>query len=139
MNRPSSPPLPRPTWWVPMWIGLGGLGAMVAVRLATAWAWPLPFCLLRKLTGVPCPACGSTRSLLAWTHFDLVGAFRFNPLFALAFVLGLAWLFLWASDRWLGRRWAETIRSRGQKLPWRWIVAVLATLNWVYLCFGLPK
>jgi len=125
--------------WVPAGIVLGCLGAAVAARLATAWSLPLPFCLLRKLTGVPCPACGSTRSLLAWTHFDPVNAFRFNPLFALACVLGVAWLLLRMGDLWLGRGWADSLRAVSGKVPVRKVLGVLAALNWVYLCCTLPK
>ena len=37
-------------------------------------------CMFRYLTGIPCPACGTTRSLLSLVAFDWGGYFRFNPM-----------------------------------------------------------
>ncbi|HXJ55152.1 MAG TPA: DUF2752 domain-containing protein [Verrucomicrobiae bacterium] len=125
--------------WRPVWILLAGLATAGLVRLAMAWRLPLPFCVLRKFTGLPCPACGSTRSLLAWTHLDPVAAFQFNPLFCLGSVLAGGWLLLWVTDRWTGRARAAQLERAARKLPLVWILAILAALNWVYLCFSLPK
>lgn len=36
-------------------------------------------CLFRWLTGVPCPACGSTRALRALLQGDVAQAFLINP------------------------------------------------------------
>lgn len=43
-------------------------------------------CTFAKLLHVPCPACGSTRSMYALAHFDLPGVLRFNPLAPLVVV-----------------------------------------------------
>ncbi|APR77095.1 Hypothetical protein A7982_02442 [Minicystis rosea] len=42
----------------------------------------LPFstCLVRLAVGIPCPACGLTRAVLAAARFDFAGALRFHPL-----------------------------------------------------------
>jgi hypothetical protein len=127
--------------WLPLWSALCVLGAVAALRLAVAWHVPLPFCLLRRLTGIPCPACGCTRSVLAWTEFDPVAAFTFNPLFCLCCLVGACWL-LWrgiglASGGRYG--WTTTGRSGFRRWPWGKVVAALAALNWIYLCFNLPK
>ena len=37
-------------------------------------------CLVKHFTGIPCPSCGSTRSVLAFFHEDFAGAFYWNPL-----------------------------------------------------------
>jgi hypothetical protein len=34
---------------------------------------------LRQLTGIPCPGCGLTRSLISIAHGRLGDAWRFNP------------------------------------------------------------
>jgi len=36
-------------------------------------------CPLRAVTGIPCPMCGMTTSVIATTHFDFGGAFAANP------------------------------------------------------------
>lgn len=43
-----------------------------------------PVCLFRKMTGLACPGCGSTRALHALLHGDVVTAFKFNPFMMLA-------------------------------------------------------
>lgn len=37
-------------------------------------------CIVKNVTGLPCPSCGSTRSVLSLFHGDLAGAFYWNPL-----------------------------------------------------------
>ena len=49
-----------------------------------------PGCPVKKLTGVPCPACGSGRATLAFARFDLATAFAANPLFSAAVLVFLA-------------------------------------------------
>lgn len=38
-----------------------------------------PACVLRRVTGWWCPACGNTRSVLLLLHGDVAGALRHNP------------------------------------------------------------
>jgi Protein of unknown function (DUF2752) len=44
-------------------------------------------CPIAILTGVPCPACGSTRAIRALLHLDLAGVLRANPVAPIAAVL----------------------------------------------------
>ena len=45
-----------------------------------------PLCLFRKLSGIPCPACGMTRSWVLMSHADFGAALAMNPLGAVFFV-----------------------------------------------------
>jgi len=36
-------------------------------------------CAFRRITGVPCPGCGMTRSFISTAHGKLADAWRFNP------------------------------------------------------------
>jgi len=36
-------------------------------------------CLIKRVTGVPCPSCGSTRSVLNLLHGDFLKALYINP------------------------------------------------------------
>ena len=38
-------------------------------------------CPIRSLTGIPCPGCGMTRAWLAALRLDILGAFRYHPMF----------------------------------------------------------
>lgn len=56
-------------------------GACLA--LAVMWLWlrlPIPRCGFHVITGLPCPACGATRSVVALLHGDFVRAWQFNPI-----------------------------------------------------------
>jgi len=48
-----------------------------AVGLVKVFGINIP-CIFYKLTGLYCPGCGITRSLLALIKFDLYQAFRYN-------------------------------------------------------------
>jgi hypothetical protein len=49
-------------------------------------------CVFYAVTGLQCPGCGSTRSVLALLRFDFKSAFIYNPLFVLL-IPWLAFLF----------------------------------------------
>lgn len=50
-------------------------------------------CLIRGLTGVPCPSCGMSRAIIAVINGDIINAFKFHPLFWLPFVALLLIIF----------------------------------------------
>ncbi|MBK8000772.1 MAG: DUF2752 domain-containing protein [Verrucomicrobia bacterium] len=103
------------------------------------WQLPLPFCGLRELTGIPCPACGSTRSLLAWTHLDPIAAFRFNPLFFLACSGVGLWAGLAAWDRVAGGNLLSRAHRLCQRLPRLRIFLGALFVDWLYLYLTLPR
>lgn len=37
-------------------------------------------CLIKQVTNIPCPSCGSTRSVISLTKGDFIGALSFNPI-----------------------------------------------------------
>jgi hypothetical protein len=121
----------------PLYIVLGCLLALASARMVEWLPWALPPCGFRVLTGLPCPFCGGTRCLIAWSHLDVAGAFSFNPLVAVSGV-GLV---LWALARLLG--WAP---KSGSPFAWQvigrkgWLIVALAVmLNWIYLVLHLPR
>ena len=78
------------------WVALGGVFAMgtaAALDPATIADGPI-ICPIRSLTGLPCPACGLTRSWVFATHgqwTDAVTANAFGvPLLVAALVAALA-------------------------------------------------
>jgi hypothetical protein len=52
-------------------------GALIPPAWASAGP---PLCPFRLLTGLPCPGCGLTRSLVSLLHGDLSAAVLFHPL-----------------------------------------------------------
>jgi len=91
-------------------------------------------CLIRHFAHIPCPSCGSTRSVLALMHGDLIGGLYWNPL---GFVI-IATLIV--APFWIGydlllnketlyrffRLFEKTLRRKWVAIP----VILLLLLNW---------
>src|SRR4051812_2072810 len=82
----------------PVGVVVAALGGAVVVYFADPTkpgSW-LPRCPFNWLTGLDCPACGSTRMVYALLHGDLVAAWHFNAVMLVAGLPMLAWLwFRW--------------------------------------------
>jgi len=111
-------------------------GTIAVLALAAARALPvldiLPSCVFRSLTGVSCPTCGSTRSLVHLAQGDVGQALAMNPLFALAFVGALLFLLYNGAALFTGSRLALFLTSRESSFL-RAGAAVLFLANWLYL------
>jgi hypothetical protein len=116
----------------------GLLLVILAATFAVKLDLPLPVCGMRKVTGLPCPLCGTTRMFLAFSRLDVVSAFFCNPLVSLACFGVLIWFALWAIDHGLHQRIAARF-SGWSAVPLTILLLAAAFLNWVYLCFALPK
>ena len=68
---------------------LVGVALLLSV-LVLPWR-PPTFCLLRGVTGVPCPFCGGTTALVQLGRADLVAALHASPLVVLGAPLWVAW------------------------------------------------
>ena len=135
------PPTPNPSNQpVLAAIALAGLAsAILLVMLAERFQTPMPFCGLRRLTGVPCPGCGSIRSLLAWAELQPLDALQLNPLL----FSGMIGITVWSLAQLLNRRMGARLNLALSTLGYsRWFVRIVMTslvLNWLYLCLTLPK
>jgi hypothetical protein len=71
--------------------GVGVAAVVAAVALSPAAVANGPeLCPFARMTGLPCPACGLTRSWVALAHGDLAASFTFNasgPLFLIAAIV----------------------------------------------------
>lgn len=100
----------------------------------------LGVCLFKRLSGLPCPSCGTTRSIVALIHGDVAGALALNPLgVAMAVILVVAPLWaafdLVASKHTLWRchqRAESLLRAPRYALP----LILLLLLNW---CWTVAK
>jgi len=95
-----------------------GLAAMFAASFAGVDRLrfaPLPLtgdgvssiCLLKRLTGVPCPTCGMTRSFCSIGRGEFAAAVRFHPLGPLLYVMFAAAMVRSLAIAVSGRRWLE--------------------------------
>jgi hypothetical protein len=69
-------------------------GSIAVMALAAALYLPLtdmvPACVFRTVTGIPCPSCGITRSLVHLAHGDIAGSLILNPLFSLVMMTAVS-------------------------------------------------
>ncbi|MEO7318921.1 MAG: DUF2752 domain-containing protein [Chthoniobacteraceae bacterium] len=129
--KPPSLPRDRALIETPLAVGAGvALAVFTATRISSG-ALPAFTCALMRWTGIPCPACGGTRCLAACGRLDFSSAFAWNPLIALAAFALPAWSALALVDP----RFAEKVCAL---LTVRRLAAA-AALNWLYLCWVLPR
>jgi hypothetical protein len=76
------------------------LYVLLSVACAVGYAWliitynrivlnegELGVCLFKDITGIPCPSCGSTRSVLSILKGDMWGAIIWNPFGLILFAI----------------------------------------------------
>ena len=91
-----------------------------------------PACLMRALTGIPCPGCGMTRSLTSIWHGHFLISFRYHPLGMLLFVICVCCLLLCASDHVFPRLNRYTDRVRTQFMKNATLVTIAVTMVTVW-------
>ncbi|WP_353140292.1 DUF2752 domain-containing protein [Pseudopedobacter sp.] len=93
-------------------------------------------CLIKHITNVPCPSCGSTRSIISLIKGDLIGALNLNPLgyiIAIIMVVAPTWiltdLFLRSNTLFDFYKKTETfLRKRKYAIP----LILLVIINWIW-------
>jgi hypothetical protein len=94
VDRPSG--LPYRNVWIDRMVYAGMATSLAASPLLsphTAASGPV-LCPFRRITGMPCPGCGMTRSFVALAHGDLGAALasnRLGPLLMAVFAVALVW------------------------------------------------
>jgi hypothetical protein len=76
-----------------LWLAVAGAGLFCLV-LTTGGVVDvqLPRCVLKIVTGLPCPTCGATRAIMAMTRLDFGAALAMNPLVVAAALAGALYL-----------------------------------------------
>jgi Protein of unknown function (DUF2752) len=116
--------------------GTIALLALIAARVLPVQEI-LPPCPFRAVTGIPCPSCGTTRSLVHLAHGDIAGSLILNPLFSLAMITALFLLFARAARLPFNRSRITLTHTRREGTLLRAGMAGIFLANWCYLIFGL--
>jgi len=123
----------RPPW--PLW---AVLIVLVWSALGSALVWlsayfhrPVQLCLVKRLTGVPCPTCGFTRGALSLLGGHIAQAWLYNPL--LYTVLALFSAVIAVRIIW-GRSVSISLTSKERKAAWL-VAGMLFFANWAYVIF----
>lgn len=117
----------RTRWQEAVWL-VASL-AVVAALLLLAYAFQITICPLKRFTGVPCPACGSTRAVLRALRGDFAGAWAMQPLvMTLICAVGPLALAARLSPR------VKRLLAAAWQYPLTWVLAILAVVgNWAYV------
>ena len=119
--RPAArPPFPRRVRDV-LLRGGGAAAAALAVAALHSAHDPGVICPLRRLTGIPCPVCGSTTVFIELGSGHPVAALLANP-FTVVFGLGLLFAPLGVQQWWRGfpKRVRTSVLVSAAVLSWFW-------------------
>jgi hypothetical protein len=122
--------IPRVPWWAVLVVaGWITAVAVIHARGLAIGGEPPVVCTFRRMTGVPCATCGSTRAAFALARGDLFAALLLNPLVVVTgAVLALILLARLVS----ARRLRLELSRPGRWLAWS-IAAVLFAANWAWV------
>lgn len=113
-----------------LWLTLGS----ATLLLSASRGRPVQLCLLKRVTGCPCPTCGFTRGTLSFLQGHPIQAWLYNPL--LFSVLGV-FAGVVAVRMLFGRGLAIRLSGNECKVAWGAMI-VLFVANWLYVtrCVG---
>ena len=86
-------PLPAERQLLGLWAAAAGGALLLFPLLPRLLRW-VPGCPFKKMTGLPCLSCGTSRAALSLLGGDFASAFHFNPLASTAGVAFLAGVLL---------------------------------------------
>ncbi len=116
-------------------------GGIALLLLCAAWFQPiftfLPSCAFRGLTGIPCPTCGSTRSVVHLAHGDIASSLAMNPLISLCFLAAVPYFFYSIITLTPHIPRLDVSLTEQEKNTARAGVIMLVLINWTYLIFIL--
>ena len=96
-----------------------------------------PSCVFKALTGVPCPTCASTRSIVYLSHGDVASAFFMNPLVCAGALAALVYLLYSLFTLFFVVPRVIVALSGKEKDRIRVFVVLLVLANWLYLVITL--
>jgi len=93
-------------------------------------------CFIKHLTNIPCPSCGSTRSIISLTKGDFIGALNINPigyLVALIMLIAPVWVL---ADTIMNKNTLFDLFQKIETLLKRPMIAIplilLVIINWIW-------
>ncbi len=112
------------------------LGALCVVRLLPVFSFA-PSCVFKGLTGLPCPTCGSTRSVIHLVHGDVPAALAMNPLTTMSFVAAVLFFLYSLVTLVFGLPRVSFVLTAREGNAIRVGAVVILIAQWVYLFFSL--
>ncbi len=105
---------------------------IVTACVALAHAFGVTLCPMKRLLGVPCPTCGTTRAFAELLRGDVLGAVARQPFVISCSLLGLPVLFVIRIV--FGRKKMADLLAAATHSAFFWCLAAAAVLaNWIYV------
>ncbi len=120
---------------------------LIILLLLAGYAWTayallhdqgpsIQVCVVKQLSGVPCPSCGSTRSVVSLLNGDLLQGLYLNPLglvllAAMMLIPVLLLVDLFNKRLTLYHLYLKSIRLISNKRV-AWMLVLLVLLNWIW-------
>ena len=91
---------------------------------------PIDLCLLKRLTGLPCPTCGLTRAVCYALQGDWAASLGFHPAGILVAVSLVGWVSWMSLEAWRGQALWMTGRRTMAKIAGA-AVALISLAGWI--------
>ena len=91
---------------------------------------PIDLCLLKRMTGLPCPTCGLTRAVCSALQGDWAASLGFHPAGILVVVSVLGWVTWMSLEAWRGQMLWLSGRKTLAKLAGA-AIAVTSMTAWI--------
>lgn len=112
-------------------------GSMALLLLGAARVLPIlsiaPSCVFKGITGIPCPTCGTTRSMLYLSQGDFATALAMNPLASLGLGAAVPYFFYCAITLIFNLPRMSFILTGREKRAVRATTVMLLLIQWAYL------
>jgi hypothetical protein len=112
-------------------------GGIALLMLGAGWLLPIlsfaPDCVFKGLTGLHCPTCGSTRSVVHLAHGDILSALVMNPLTTLCLVAAIVYFIASLMSVAFDLPRINVILADKEKNVMRAGVVVVLLAQWAYL------
>jgi len=94
------------------------------------------FCLLKSITGFPCPTCGTTKDFYLLLDGEIYKSLLMNPLGLVVFVGSVSFIFLLFFDYFVGTKIVNNLIDKTKVLPLNHKIVIsvflLLLLNWIW-------
>jgi hypothetical protein len=121
----------RPQWplWAVLLVLVWSFLGVAIVWLSAHFHRPVQICLIKHLTGLPCPTCGFTRGALSLLGGHVARAWLYNPLVYSALALFFAAIAVRIIS---ARRLHISLTSKERSAAWI-LAGAFFLANWIYV------
>jgi len=124
------------------------LYSLIAVACLAGYVWLIylhtyvgtskqpTICMIKSITSVPCPSCGTSRAVILIMEGDYIEALKMNPLgFIISCILLVCPLWILADLMMRGNSFLHFYHAMESFLRIRWVALMMITLvitNWIW-------